>query len=172
MRLIQDAVAMLEAGADKVGVNTAAVQRPEIIGELAALVGSQCVVLSIDAARDRQSAGRTWHVVTHAGTQRTQRDAIEWAQTGARLGAGEILLTSFDRDGTNSGYDLELIGAMSERVRVPIIASGGAGSAADMLSALQAGADAVLAASIFHDGVTTVRDVKQVLTGAGVEIRS
>lgn len=167
VRRIEDALALLEAGADKVGVNTAAVERPEIIGELAEQVGAQCVVLAIDAARD----GESWRVVTRSGTNRTPADAVEWAAQGAALGAGEILLTSFDRDGTREGYDTDLLAAVCGGVRVPVIASGGASSTAHMLEAFEAGADAVLAASIFHDGETTVAAVKRELRERGVEVR-
>ena len=169
VRRIEDAEALLGAGADKVGVNTAAVERPELLGELAGRVGVQCVVLAIDAAR--RVDGQGWEVVTRSGAHRTGIDALDWARRGEGLGAGEILLTSWDRDGSREGYDLELLGAMSSAVRVPIVASGGADSAAHMVEALRAGADAVLAASIFHDGDTTVADVKDELAAAGVEVR-
>ncbi|MEZ6317479.1 MAG: imidazole glycerol phosphate synthase subunit HisF [Phycisphaerales bacterium] len=168
VRTIDDALALLDAGADKVALNTAGVRRPEVIGELASRVGVQCVVLSLDAAA-RGDGG--WEVVVAAGTERTGIDAVAWAARAESLGAGEVLLTSWDRDGTRDGYDVGLIAAIAGAVRVPIIASGGADSAAHMLEAFAAGADAVLAASIFHDGVTTVGDVKQELASAGVEVR-
>ncbi|MFG0243730.1 MAG: imidazole glycerol phosphate synthase subunit HisF [Phycisphaerales bacterium JB054] len=169
VRTIDDALALLQAGADKVGVNTAAVEHPETISALATQVGAQCVVLAIDAARSSEGDG--WLVVTRSGTNRTPLDAVEWARRGESLGAGEILLTSWDRDGTHSGYDLELLGAVCGSVRIPVIASGGASSAAHMAEAIEAGADAVLAASIFHDNRTTVREVKDQLAARGVEVR-
>ncbi len=174
VKQLADALALLDAGADKVGINSAAVENPAIIRELAERVGTQCVVLAIDAARyeDAASAGRPgWEVVTRSGTNRTGLDAVEWARTGARNGAGEILLTSYDRDGTHEGYDLDLIRAIAGVVNVPIIASGGASNAAHMAEAIEAGADAVLAASIFHDGHTTVGDIKDDLVRAGVPVR-
>jgi len=169
VRTIDDALALLQAGADKVGVNTAAVEHPETISALATRVGAQCVVLAIDAARSTEGDG--WLVVTRSGTNRTPLDAVEWARHGESLGAGEILLTSWDRDGTHSGYDLELLAAVCGSVRIPVIASGGASSAAHMAEAIEAGADAVLAASIFHDNTTTVREVKDQLAACGVEVR-
>lgn len=171
VRTVDDALALLSAGADRVGVNTAAVERPAILTELAERVGVQCVVLALDAAR-REAGMDGWEVVTRSGTQRTGIDAIAWACEAEELGAGEILLTSWDRDGTGAGYDLALIEAISATVRIPIIASGGASSAAHMVEALEAGADAVLCASILHDGVTTVADLKTALAGAGVEVRT
>lgn len=170
VRTLGDALRLLDAGADKVGVNTAAVERPDLIAEIASRAGSQCVVLAIDAARTAESDG-AWEVVTRSGSSRTGLDVCQWAQAGARLGAGEILLTSFDEDGVGNGYDLALLRAVAGAVRVPIIASGGASLAKHMHEALQAGADAVLAASIFHDGVTGVRDVKLALREMGQEVR-
>ena len=167
VRVLTDASRLLAAGADKVAVNTAAVERPEILSELAARVGVQCVVLAVDAAR--REGG--WEVVTRSGTNRTGIDAIEWIRRGVGLGAGEILLTSWDRDGTREGYDLELLAAASGAVPTPVIASGGADSAAHAVEALRAGADAVLAASIFHDGDLTVAQVKQAMAQAGLEVR-
>lgn len=167
VRGADDARSLLEAGADKVAVNTAAVTRPALIAEIAERFGSQCAVLAIDAARD----GAGWRVVVRSGAERTARDAVDWAAEGARHGAGEVLLTSWDRDGTRAGYDLELIGAVARAVNVPVVASGGASSAAHLAEALAAGADAVLAASIFHDGDTTVGAVKAHLAGAGFAIR-
>lgn len=178
VRRIEDAVALLAAGADKVSINTAAVERPQLTAELAQRVGVQCVVLAIDAARTLTGAQGgersqpTWEVVTHAGSRRTGIDVIEWAQRAQALGAGEVLLTSWDRDGTRAGYDVQLLRAVSSAVRIPVIASGGASSASDMVAAFEAGADAVLAASIFHDQETTVGQVKSSLAGAGVEVRS
>lgn len=167
VRRVEDAARLLDAGADKVGVNTAAVERPALLGELAERFGRQCVVLALDAAR----AGEGWEVVTRSGKERTGRDAVDWAREATALGAGEILLTSWDRDGTRSGYDTALIGAISRAVEVPVIASGGANTAQHLVEALAAGADAVLAASIFHDGDTTVFALKAQLAAAGVEIR-
>lgn len=167
VRAAADAARLLQAGADKVGVNTAAVERPPLLRELADQFGRQCVVLAIDAAR----RGPGWEVVTRSGKTRTGRDALSWAIDAAKLGAGEILLTSWDRDGTGTGYDLELIRAVARAVEVPVIASGGAATPADLTAALDAGADAVLAATIFHDGHWTVSGVKQELAATGVEIR-
>lgn len=175
VRSIADAESLLAAGADKVAVNTAAVRRPEILREFAERVGTQCVVLAIDAAErlGPPVAGMSrWEVVTHSGSERTEIDAIAWASEGERLGAGEILLTSFDRDGVGTGYDLALIGGVAGRVSIPIIASGGGSTAEHMRAAISAGANAVLAASIFHDGVTTVQTVKGALGGLGVEVRT
>ncbi|HET6521935.1 MAG TPA: imidazole glycerol phosphate synthase cyclase subunit, partial [Geminicoccaceae bacterium] len=148
VRVEDDAAMLLEAGADKVSVNTAAVVRPALVGEIARRFGSQCAVVAIDAAwRD----GR-FEVLVRGGREGTGIDAIAWARRAVGLGSGEILLTSWDRDGTRSGYDLELVGAVASAVSVPVIASGGAANADHLLAALRAGADAVLAASIFHDG--------------------
>lgn len=167
VRTIAHARALLEAGADKVGVNSAAVERPELLAEIAQRMGAQCVVLAIDAARSQSS----WEVVTRSGTNRTGIDAVDWAQRGVGAGAGEILLTSFDEDGRGNGYDLELIRAIASAVDVSIIASGGASTAAHMVNGFEAGADAVLAASIFHDGVTSVGELKEQLRAAGVPVR-
>lgn len=187
VRTVEDAAALLEAGADKVGVNTAAVEDPGLLNRLADRFGCQCVVLAIDAAErpvgasppclamgesfDNQPPIRFWEVVTHAGQTRTGHDAVSWASEGARRGAGEILLTSWDRDGTRAGYDVELIRAIATAVRVPVVASGGAASAAHMIAAIRAGADAVLAAGIFHDGLHSVASIKTELAAAGVEVR-
>ncbi len=167
VRTIAHARALLEAGADKVGVNSAAVERPELLTEIAQRMGAQCVVLAIDAARSQSS----WEVVTRSGTNRTGIDAVDWAQRGVGAGAGEILLTSFDEDGRGNGYDLELIRAIASAVDVSIIASGGASTAAHMVDGFEAGADAVLAASIFHDGVASVGELKEQLRAAGVPVR-
>ncbi len=164
---VADARALLLAGADKVGVNSAAVARPELISELAERFGSQCVVLSVDARR----TGAGWEVVTHGGRRATGRDALEWIAEGCRRGAGEILLTSIDGDGTRGGYDLDLLAAVTGRVRVPVIASGGAGTLEHLAKALEAGASAVLAASIFHEGTWTVGEVKRELAARGFPIR-
>jgi len=167
VRAAGDAEALLDAGADKVAVNTAAVREPELLGRLARRFGRQCTILALDAAR----AGAGWEVVVRSGRDRTGRDALEWAAEAVGRGAGEILLTSWDRDGTGSGYDLELLAAMRAAVEVPIIASGGAAGPSHMAEALAAGADAVLAATIFHDGHTTVADLKAELAALGVEVR-
>ncbi|MEQ8770032.1 MAG: imidazole glycerol phosphate synthase subunit HisF [Phycisphaerales bacterium] len=168
VRKIEDALALLGAGADKVALNTAAVDRPEIIGELAERVGTQCVVVAIDAA----SEGAGWRVVVRSGAERTGLDVIEWAERAQRAGAGEVLLTSWDRDGTRDGYDLDLIRTVAQSVRIPIIASGGANTPEHMVEALDAGADAVLAASIFHESDFTVGQLKQRLAAGGVEVRA
>ena len=167
VRALEDAQALLEAGADKVAVNTAAVSRPELLGEMASAFGCQCTVLALDAARE----GDGWKVVVRSGRDRLQLDVVDWAQAAVDAGAGEILLTSWDRDGTGSGYDLELLRAVCGAVGVPVIASGGAETAEHMAQALLAGADAVLAASILHDGHTTVSAIKRRLTSLGMEVR-
>ena len=167
VRKVGDAEALLEAGADKVAVNTAAVRAPFLLDELARRFGRQCTVLALDAAR----SGDGWEVVVRSGRDRTGRSAVAWAAEAADRGAGELLLTSWDRDGTGEGYDLELLRAVRAEVRVPIIASGGAAGPEHMAEALDAGADAVLAASILHDGVTTVRSLKESLAKLGVEVR-
>jgi imidazoleglycerol phosphate synthase cyclase subunit len=167
VRESSDAEILLEAGADKVAVNTAAVTRPEILTELARTFGRQCTVLALDAAK----AGTGWETVIRSGRERTGSDAVAWARQAVDRGAGEILLTSWDRDGTGSGYDLALLAAVRAAVSVPIIASGGADGPGHMAEALAAGADAVLAASILHDGHTTVGDLKRELRALGVEVR-
>ena len=167
VRSLEDAQALLEAGADKVAVNTAAVSRPELLGEMASAFGRQCTVLALDAAR----GGNGWQVVVRSGRDRLELDVVEWAKTAVEAGAGEILLTSWDRDGTGSGYDLELLRAICCAIGVPVIASGGAESAEHMAQALLAGADAVLAASILHDGHTTVSAIKRRLAALGMEVR-
>jgi imidazoleglycerol phosphate synthase cyclase subunit len=167
VREATDAEALLSAGADKVATNTAAVVRPPLIDELARRFGRQCTVLALDAAR----SGDGWEVVVRSGRDRTGRDALDWAAEAVERGAGELLLTSWDRDGTGSGYDLELLTSMRGRVDVPIIASGGAAGPSHMADALGAGADAVLAATIFHDGHTTVAALKNELAKLGVEVR-
>jgi len=171
-RGLDDAARLLEAGADKVGINTAAVERPDLLTAIADRFGSQCTVLALDAARPTEEDGEAaWEVVTRAGTHRTGRDAIAWAREAVGHGAGEILLTSWDRDGTRLGYDLALLEAVTGSVRVPVIASGGAAGPDHLEAALRAGAHAVLAASIFHDDRWTVEGVKRVLASAGLEIR-
>jgi imidazoleglycerol phosphate synthase cyclase subunit len=167
VRTAEDARALLEAGADKVSVNTAAVQRPELLGEIAERFGRQCTVLAIDAAR----RGGRFEVLVKGGREGTGIDAVAWAEDGAGRGAGEVLLTSWDRDGTRAGYDLDLTRAIAGAVRVPVIASGGAAGPEHLKEAFEAGADAVLAASIFHDGELTVADVKRALMDLGVPIR-
>lgn len=167
VRTVADAEALLSAGADKVATNTAAVARPELLNELSLRFGCQCAVLALDAASNNGG----WEVVVRSGRDRTGMDAIEWAEEAVSRGAGEILLTSWDRDGTGSGYDLELLAAMRAAIPVPVIASGGADGPRHMAEALSAGADAVLAATIFHDGHTTVDDLKAELAGLGVEVR-
>jgi len=168
VRTAEDARALLEAGADKVSVNTAAVNRPELISEIARRFGSQCAILALDARRMEPGG---WEVVTNSGTRQTGFDAVNWADEAVRLGAGEILLTSWDKDGTRSGYDLDLIRAIAEAVSVPIIASGGAHTAEHLRDALEAGASAVLAASIFHDQETTVLELKRELLKYSVNVR-
>lgn len=173
VRSVDDAARLLGAGADKVGINTAAIDNPSLLDRLAARFGSQCVVLSIDAAHRVHGPARTdrFEVVTHGGRQPRGIDAIGWAQEGARRGAGEILLTSIDRDGTLDGYNLPLLRAMTRAVSVPVIASGGAGTLEHMDEALGTGAAAVLAASIFHDGTYRIADVKRFLADRGHPMR-
>jgi imidazoleglycerol phosphate synthase cyclase subunit len=171
VRTVEDAARLLDAGADKVAVNTAALARPELLADIRASLGAQCTVLALDAAR-RLDAPALFEVVTHSGTARTGLDAIQWASRAADLGAGEILATSWDRDGTGDGYDLELIAALRAAVDVPIVASGGALHAEHLSAALHAGADAVLAASIFHRGEITVRELKRSLNAAGHSLRN
>jgi cyclase len=168
IRTVADMRAALRAGADKVSVNTAAVERPQLIAECAAAFGSQCVVLAIDARR----RGGSWEVYTHGGRTPTERDAVEWALEGTGLGAGEILLTSMDRDGTKDGYDLELLAAVRGAIEVPVIASGGAGTIEHCVEALShERADAVLAASIFHRREIAIADLKAGLAAAGIPVR-
>jgi cyclase len=170
IRVVDDIRGMLQAGADKVSVNTAAVNRPDLISEGARRFGSQCIVLAIDARR--RTSGSGWEVTTHGGRTPTGLDAVAWARDGVARGAGEILLTSMDCDGTKAGYDLELTRTVSEAVPVPVIASGGAGTLDHMVDALTVGkADAVLAASIFHFGEFTIPAVKAHLRACGVEVR-
>ena len=169
IRSVDDARLLLRAGADKVSVNTSAVQRPELIAGIAGEFGAQCVVCAIDA-RARPDGG--WEVVVHGGRTPTGLDAVEWAERATALGAGEILLTSMDRDGTKDGFDLALTRAISDAVRVPVIASGGAGTLAHLVDAvIEGGADAVLAASIFHFGQYSIAEAKEVMASAGVRVR-
>ena len=168
IRTTDDARALLEAGADKVSVNTAAVHRPALLSEIAERFGRQCTVLAIDAAR-REDDG--FEVLVKGGREGTGIDAVEWAREGTTRGAGEILLTSWDRDGTRAGYDLELTRAVAAAVRVPVIASGGAATPEHLKDAFDAGADGVLAASIFHDDDVTVADIKRALMARSVHVR-
>ncbi len=170
VRKVDDFDALLRAGADKVGVNTGAIADPDLLTRAARRFGSQCVVLSVDARRAR-GATSGFEVTTHGGRKGTGIDAIVWAQNGARLGAGEILLNSMDADGTEAGFDTELIALVREAVDVPVIASGGAGKVEDFAPAVQAGADAVLAASVFHYGQLTIGEVKQAMADAGITVR-
>jgi cyclase len=169
IRSVEDAQAVLDAGADKVSVNSAALARPELIGELAGVFGAQCVVVAIDAKRREEGA---WDVYVNGGRRETGREAVEWAREAVERGAGEILLTSMDRDGTTDGYDIELTRAIADAVGVPVIASGGAGELEHLSEAIGAGgADAVLCASIFHYGTYRVRDAKRHLAEAGIPVR-
>jgi cyclase len=168
LRSVEDIRMVLLAGADKVSLNSAALADPQLIRRSADRFGSQCIVLAIDARRQ----GSHWEVFSQGGRKTTGRDAVAWAQEGERLGAGEILLTSMDGDGTLSGYDLELLKAVSSAVHVPVIASGGAGRAQHLVDAvLWGGADAVLVASIVHDGTTSVAELKQEMAAAGLPVR-
>jgi imidazole glycerol-phosphate synthase subunit HisF len=169
VRSAKDAQAVLDAGADKVSVNSAAVARPELVTEMATVFGAQCVVLAIDARREPDGS---YGVYVEGGRRPVGRDAIEWAREGVGRGAGEILLTSMDRDGTEDGYELELTRAVADAVDVPVIASGGAGSLDHLVDAVaQGGADAVLCASIFHYGQYTVREAKERMRAAGIAVR-
>jgi cyclase len=171
IRSVRDAQAVLDAGADKVSVNSAAVARPELIDELAERFGAQCVVLAIDAKQVARDGDPTWEVYVAGGRTAAGRDAVAWAREGVERGAGEILLTSMDRDGTNDGYDVALTRAVSEAVAVPVIASGGAGELDHLVDALSAGADAALCASIFHYGRYRVAEAKGHLAAAGIPVR-
>ena len=189
IRSVGDAQAVLDAGADKVSINSAALQRPELVDELATRFGAQCVVLAIDAKARTAPAGGSgvggvpagpdpgapatgWEAYLAGGRTPTGRDVVEWAREAVERGAGEILLTSMDRDGTNNGYDLPLTRAVSEAVSVPVIASGGAGELEHLAQALQAGADAALCASIFHYGQYTIPQAKAHLAAAGIDVRA
>jgi imidazole glycerol-phosphate synthase subunit HisF len=168
IRSVSDAQAVLDAGADKISINSAALARPELVTELARTFGSQCVVLAIDA---KARGGEGWEAYLAGGRTATGRDAVAWAREGVERGAGEILLTSMDRDGTSAGYDLVLTSAVAGAVSVPVIASGGAGELEHLTEAIGAGADAVLVASIFHYGQHTVAEVKDHLARDGVPVR-
>ena len=171
VRSVDDARALLRAGADKVGVNTAALARPELVSEIAEEFGAQCVVVAIDARSVANESGR-WEVFTHGGRRATGVDAVEWAARCAASGAGEILLTSMERDGTRDGFDVELTAAVVDAVNVPVVASGGVGNLAHLVDGAIVGrADAVLAASIFHFGEHTIADAKAALAAAGVCVR-
>ena len=169
VRTVDDMRAMLRAGADKVSINSAAVRNPDLINEGAGRFGSQCVVLSVDVRR--RGAGPGWEVYLNGGRLNTEMDAISWLVEGERRGAGEFVLNSMDADGTETGYDLDLISAVAEKTSLPIVASGGAGSPEHMISAIGAGAGAVLAASIFHFGEWSIAEVKEHMRQAGVPVR-
>ncbi|MGL6236684.1 MAG: imidazole glycerol phosphate synthase subunit HisF [Segniliparus sp.] len=173
VRDVASADALLRAGADKVSVNSAAVARPELLGELASRWGAQCVVLAIDARRaeDAEGFASGFEVTTHGGRKRTGIDAVAWAKEAVERGAGEILLTSMDRDGAKTGFDLAMIGAVRAVATVPVIASGGAGAPEHFAPAIRAGADAVLAASVFHFGELTIAQVKAAMAAEGVVVR-
>ncbi|MGV9535544.1 imidazole glycerol phosphate synthase subunit HisF [Streptosporangium sandarakinum] len=173
VRSVEDVDRLLRAGADKVGLNTAAIARPELLTEASRRYGAQCVVLSVDARRvvDGPPTPSGFEVTTHGGRRGTGIDAVEWARRGEELGAGEILLNSMDGDGTRDGYDLEMIRVVRAVVSVPVIASGGAGKLADFPPAVEAGADAVLAASVFHFGQLKIGEVKDTLRAAGHPVR-
>ncbi|HEX2825218.1 MAG TPA: imidazole glycerol phosphate synthase subunit HisF [Burkholderiales bacterium] len=171
VRSVEDVRRLLNAGADKVSINTAAVQNPRLVADAADRYGSQCIVVAVDAKRV-PDASRKWEVFTHGGRRATGLDAVEWGVKMQKLGAGEILLTSMDRDGTRSGFDLELTRAFSDALDVPVIASGGVGGLEDLSDGVIEGhADAVLAASIFHYGEFTVRQAKEHMRGRGIEVR-
>ena len=173
VREVEDVRNLLNAGADKVGINTAAVHRPELVQEASDKVGSQCIVVALDAKRvSEEGEPSRWEIFTHGGRKRTGIDAIEWAERMASLGAGELLLTSMDRDGTKSGFDLALTRAISDAVEIPVIASGGVGTLQHLSDGVkEGGADAVLAASIFHFGEYTVREAKEHMAAEGIEVR-
>jgi len=174
VRSVADVDALLRAGADKVSVNTAAIAHPELLAELSRQFGSQCIVLSVDARTVPAGSAPTpsgWEVTTHGGRKGTGIDAIEWARRGAELGVGEILLNSMDADGTKAGFDLPMLRAVRAAVTVPVIASGGAGAVGDFAPAVLAGADAVLAASVFHFGELTIGEVKAAMAAGGITVR-
>ncbi|HEX4454534.1 MAG TPA: imidazole glycerol phosphate synthase subunit HisF [Kofleriaceae bacterium] len=168
VRSVGDAERLLEAGADKIAVNTAAIRNPALVGDIAARFGNQAIVVAVDAKR----RDRSWEVFSHGGRTAEGLDALDWCKRVAELGAGELLVTSMDRDGTGSGYDVELVRAVALGVTIPVIASGGVGKLDDLADGLEAGADAVLAASIFHFGTHTIGDAKRYLAARGIAIRS
>ena len=168
VRTADDVARLLEVGADKVGINTAAVRDPSLVTRTSDRFGAQCIVVAVDAVR---TEAQRWEIVVTSGAERITRDAVDWCREVAERGAGEILLTSLDRDGTREGYDLELLAAVRDAVRVPVIASGGASNPAHLVDAARVGADAVLAASIFHEGEYTVTQVKDFMAARGVEVR-
>lgn len=176
VRTVEDVRRLLNAGADKVSFNSAAIANPEVICEAAAKYGSQCIVVAIDAkqrlAQEERERGKGWDVYTHGGRKNTQLDALEWAKKMAELGAGEILLTSMDRDGTKSGFDLALTAAISDAIDIPVIASGGVGTLDHLVDGIKVGkADAVLAASIFHYGEYTIQEAKAYMVKHGITVR-
>jgi len=177
VRSCADIRALLSAGADKVSINTAAVQQPDLVADAGGRYGVQCIVVAIDAKRVKPKKGEDeppqWRVYTHGGRKPTNLDAVEWAKTMAARGAGELLVTSMDRDGTKSGYDLELLRAISDAVPIPVVASGGVGTLEHLYEGIaEGGADAVLAASIFHNNIYTVRQTKQFLAERGITVRT
>lgn len=171
VRTAQDVARLLAVGADKIGVNSAAIARPALLDEIADRFGAQVLVLSLDVKRSA-AAESGFVVTTHGGRTETTLDALEWAREAVERGAGELLVNSIDADGTKEGFDLELVGLMREVARVPVIASGGAGAAHDFAPAIRSGADAVLAASVFHSGQLTVADVKDAMSADGIEVRA
>jgi cyclase len=172
VRAVEDVRRLLNAGADKVSINTAAVERPRLVAEAAARYGSQCIVVAIDARRVAGPGAARWEVYTHGGRRASGRDALEWGREMERSGAGEILLTSMDRDGTRLGFDVELTRALSDVLSIPVIASGGVGTLDHLADGiLQGHADAVLAASVFHYGEQTVRQAKEHMARRGIEVR-
>ena len=172
VRKVEDVRRLLNAGADKVSINTAAVQNPALVREASGIVGNQCIVVAIDAKKKPQETGGGWEVYTHGGRNATGLDAVDWARRMVDAGAGEILLTSMDRDGTRDGFDLALTRAVSDAVSVPVIASGGVGSKEHLAAGIVEGhADAVLAASVFHFGDFTVRESKEYMQTRGIEVR-
>ena len=174
VRSEEDVDQLLRAGADKVSVNTAAIDRPDLVSELSRRFGSQCIVLSVDARtvpEGEEPTASGWEITTHGGRRGTGIDAVEWAIRGAELGVGEILLNSMDADGTKAGFDLDMIRAVRAADSIPVIASGGAGAVGDFPPAVEAGADAVLAASVFHFGEMTIGEVKAAMAEAGIKVR-
>lgn len=172
VRTLEDIRALLQAGCDKVSINSAACHDPDLVARAADRFGSQCIVVNIDPKRVRDDRGERWEVHTHGGRRPTGLEAVSWAQQVERLGAGEIVLTSMDRDGTRDGYDLEMTAAVSQAVHIPVVASGGAGSPQHLADAVQIGkADAVLAASIFHFGQYTIEETKRHMAACGIPVR-